>query len=57
MSKTLTLKSIRDNKSFRISKFRKTVWTVIGKSKGVATIESQGGSTRFYPLTKKVYPV
>lgn len=56
MSKQLTLKNVKDNANFRLSKNKKTVWQMIGKSKGLATIQSQGGSTRFKPLQTVVYP-
>lgn len=55
MSKQLKLKNVKDNAKFRLSKSKKTVWQMVGKSKGIATINSQGGSTRFVPVGTVVY--
>ena len=56
--KQKTLKQQLDGTSFYLSKKKGSViWTVIGKSKGVVTIQSMGGSTRFVPLSTKIFPV
>lgn len=57
MSKQLTLKNIRDEKQFYLSIRRKIKWTVVGKSKGIVTIQSENGSTRFKPVSTVVYDV
>jgi hypothetical protein len=55
MPKQQTLKTVKDNSKFRISKVHRTQWTLIGKNGKTATINSQGGLTRFVPLSTKVY--
>ncbi len=55
MPKQQTLKTTKDNKWVRISAKKKTKWKMVGKKGKLAVIESEGGSTRFMPLSTKVF--
>ena len=55
--KQSTLKAQKDKTFFRISPKKKTKWKMVGKKGKEATIESEGGLTRFKPLSLVVYPV
>lgn len=57
MQKQKQLKSIKDNKTFKIElKSRSSVWTVIQKKKGKVLCNSTGGSSRWLEGGKLVYP-